>query len=202
MVRLLARPAALAATLSAVLLLALPAAAAPKKDDMTKPLKTLVTSVRYGKFKPALKQLALTEQAQLLAGDSWNTATDAQKKEFQDLFETLFAKIAFPRVQENFKHLDNVTYDDPKLSEGGRKAEVGSVILLNHPLKKQELKLRYTVVQDGKKWKVLDVKVLGDSMLEGIRDGDVKPLLKDGGWNKLLTVMREKAAELKDVKIK
>lgn len=200
--RLLARPAALAATFTAALLLTLPAAAAPKKDELTRPLKTLVTSIRYGKYTPALKQLALPAQAQLLAGDAWASATDAQKKEFQELFQTLFAKIAFPRVQENFQHLDNVTYDEPKLSEDGAKAEVGSVILLNHPLKKQELKLRYSLVKEGKAWKVLDVKVLGDSMLEGIREQDVKPLLKDGGWDKLLEVMRKKAAELKDVKSK
>lgn len=197
-----ARPSTALAGVALALLLAVPAFAAPKKDDLTKPLKTLVSSVRYGKFDSALKLLAVPEQAAILTGDDWAKASDAQKKEFQELFQTLFSKIAFPRVQENFKHLDSVTYDAPELSAEGNRADVGSIILINHPLKKQELKLRYSLVKEGKAWKVLDVKVLGDSMLEGIREGDVKPLLKDGGWEKLLTVMRGKAAELKDAKSK
>lgn len=200
MLRLAARPAT---ALVAALLLALPAAAAaPKKDELTKPLKTLVNSVRYGKFKSALGLLAVPEQSQMLTADQWAKATDAQKAEFQELFQQLFAKIAFPKVQENFKHLDSMTYDEPKVSEDGNKAEIASVILINHPLKKQELKLKYTVLKQGKGWKVLDVKVLGDSMLEGIRNDEVQPILKEGGWEGLLKIMREKAAELKDVQIK
>jgi phospholipid transport system substrate-binding protein len=42
----------------------------------------------------------------------------------------------------------------------------------------------------------VDVAVLGDSMLTGIRDDQVRPIMKQGGWDHLLDLMRKKEAEL------
>src|SRR5688572_13932492 len=86
-------------------LLALPAGAAPK-DEVTKPLKALINSVRYEKDLLALKNLSGEEQGKFLLGEEWAKGTDAQKKEFISLFHTLFGKIAFPKIRENFKNLD------------------------------------------------------------------------------------------------
>lgn len=185
--------------LALALTLAVPALAAPK-DDVSKPLKTIVNSVRYGKDLAALKLFASEEQGKLLVGEQWAKGTDAQRKEFQDLFTTLFAKIAFPKIRKNFENLDTVLYDEPTVN--GEKAEMASTILINHPMKKQELKVKYQLVKAGGAWKVVDVAVLGDSMLVGIRDDQVQPLLKEGGWDALLKAMREKTAELKDVVLK
>lgn len=185
--------------LTFAVLLSLPALAGPK-DELSKPLKTIVNSVRYGKDNAALKLFASDEQGKLLVADSWATGTDAQRKEFQDLFLTLFGKIAFPRIRKNFENLDTVLYEEPTVD--GDKANIASTILINHPLKKQELKVKYQLVKQGAAWKVVDVAVLGDSMLIGIRDDQVQPLLKEGGWDALLKAMREKAAELKDIQLK
>lgn len=176
----------------------MPALAAPK-DDVSKPLKTIVNSVRYGKDKAALKVFAGEAQGAFLTGEYWVKGTDAQKKEFQELFGTLFGKIAFPKIRKNFENLDTVLYDEPKVT--GDKAEMASTILINHPMKKQELKVVYQLVKQGS-WKVVDVSVLGDSMLTGIRDDQVLPLLKEGGWDGLLKAMKDKDAELKDVVLK
>ena len=97
-------------------------------------------------------------------------------------------------MRENFKNLATINYDPAKVSGDG--ASVGSLILINHPLKKQELKLKYDVVKEGAAWKVKDVSVLGDSMLLGIRDDQVRPIMKEGGWDNLLALMRVKAKEL------
>jgi phospholipid transport system substrate-binding protein len=78
----------------------------------------------------------------------------------------------------------------------GDKAKVKSTIVIEHPMKKQEMKLLYSLVQDKGGWKVLDVAVLGDSMLTGIRDDQVQPIMKQGGWEHLLDLMRKKNAEL------
>ena len=99
------------------------------------------------------------------------------------MFHILFGKIAFPKVRQNFENLDTILYEKPQVS--GNRAEVASTIRINHPLKKQELKLKYQVVKVGRSWKMLDVAVLGDSMLQGIRDDQVVPLLKEGGWDAL-----------------
>jgi phospholipid transport system substrate-binding protein len=69
-------------------------------------------------------------------------------------------------------------------------------------MKKQELKVKYHLAKTKAGWQVVDVAVLGDSMLKGIRDDQVQPLLKEGGWDKLLKAMRDKVAELKDVPLK
>lgn len=180
-------------SLLATLALALPALAAPN-EAVTKPVKTVVQSVRYNKDDLALKQLANEEQGRFLLGEDWEKGTPAQRQEFTKLFNSLFSKIAFPKVRENFKNLASITYEDPAV-EGG-KAKVKSTIVIEHPMKKQEMKLQYSLAQDKGAWKVVDVAVLGDSMLTGIRDDQVRPIMKQGGWDHLLDLMRKKEAEL------
>ncbi len=183
-----------------VALVASTAFAAAAKEEVSKPLKTVVNSVRFGKDLAALKMFAGEEQGRYLLGDEWAKGTDAQRKDFIEQFHQLFGKIAFPKIRKNFENLDSVLYDEPTIT--GDKAEIPSTILINHPLKKQELKLKYSLAKQGTAWKVIDVSVLGDSMLLGIRDDQVQPIFKEGGWEKLLTLMKAKNAELKDVVLK
>jgi phospholipid transport system substrate-binding protein len=174
-----------------LLLVALPAQAA--HDEVVKPIKTVVGSVRYSKDAAALKLFASEDQGKLLLGEEWEKGTADQRKQFTQLFQTLFAKIAFPKVRKNFEHLDSITYEEPKVD--GPKADVASTILIMHPMKKQELKVKYTLVnREG--WRVVDVAVLGDSMLQGIRDDQISPIMKEGGWPHLLNLMAQKAKEL------
>jgi phospholipid transport system substrate-binding protein len=183
--------------LLSALALALPAAAAPN-DAVAKPVKTVVQAVRYSKDDMALKHFASEEQGRLLLGEEWSKGTDAQRAEFIKLFQSLFSKIAFPKVRANFKNLVSMTYADPAVE--GEQAKLGSTIVIEHELKKQELKVEYAMVKDKGAWKVLDVAVLGDSMLKGIREEQIKPIMQDGGWDNLLKLMREKEAELKGAK--
>lgn len=195
MVRTLAR----SATIALAFAVALPAVAA-QKDDIQKPLKVVIQSVRYSKDKAALKQFANDAQGKALLGEAWDKADAKQKKEFSELFQVLFAKIAFPKIRENFQHLGAMNYDEPKVE--GDKASVASTLVIEHPLKKQELKLKYQLVKNGSSWQVVDVAVLGDSMLAGIREEQVQPLMKEGGMDLLLERMREKARELEKVPLK
>jgi phospholipid transport system substrate-binding protein len=180
-------------SLLATLALALPVLTAPN-EAVTKPVKTVITSVRYSKDDLAIKQLANEEQGRFLLGEDWDKGTPAQRQEFTRLFNSLFSKIAFPKVRENFKNLASITYEDPAVE--GTKAKVKSTIVIEHPVKKQEMKLQYSLAQDKGAWKVVDVAVLGDSMLTGIRDDQVRPIMKQGGWDHLLELMRKKEAEL------
>lgn len=169
-------------------------AAAPKKDDpVVKPVKTVVQSVRYERDAAALKLFGGEEQGRFLLGDSWAKGTDAQRKEFVTLFHGLFAKIAFPRVRENFKSLEDIVYSPAEVK--GNEATVDSVVFIKHPLKTQEMKLKYRLVKEAADWKVVDVTVLGSSMLQDIRDTQVQPLLEQGGWDKLLERMRQELAK-------
>lgn len=182
----------------ATLLFAVPALAAPN-DAVSKPVKTVVQAVRFSKDTLALKHFGGEHQGRFLLGEEWDKATDAQRKEFIELFHALFAKIAFPKVRENFKNLAAITYEQPTVE--GDTARVASTVVIEHPLKKQELKLKYTLMKEKAAWKVVDVTVLGESMLTGIRDDQVKPLFTEGGWDALLGAMREKNKELASVKV-
>ncbi len=187
-------------TALALALFALPALAASPKDEISKPLKVVVNSVRYGKDLAALRLFAAEEQGKQLMGDNWAKGTDAQRAEFQKLFLQLFGKMAFPKIRKNFENLDTVLYDEPTVK--GDRAQIASTILINHPMKKQELKVKYDLVKGRSGWQVIDVTVLGDSMLKGIREEQLAPLFKDGGWEGVLKAMRERDAELKDVVLK
>ena len=177
-----------------------PALAGSAKDDVSKPLKTVVQSVRYGKDVLALKNFAGEEQGKGLLGEDWAKGSEAQRKEFVSLFHTLFAKIAFPKFRKDFEILDAVLYDEPKVN--GDRAEMTSTILINHPLKKQVLKVKYQLIGDKAGWRVVYVAVLGDSMLKGIREDQIIPIMKEGGWDNLLKLMREKAKELESIPLK
>ncbi|MBI3182335.1 MAG: ABC transporter substrate-binding protein [Myxococcales bacterium] len=183
-----------------VLSLAGPSFAASAKDEVSKPLKAVINSVRYGKDRAALKHFAGEEQGKELLAEEWAKGTEAQRKEFLELFHTLFAKMAFPKIRKNFEHLDTVLYEEPSVS--GNRAELASTILIDHPVKKQELKLKYRLLKDKSGWKVIDVSVLGDSMLKGIREDQVGPIMKEGGWQELLKLTRAKAKELESVPLK
>ncbi|XXF77260.1 ABC transporter substrate-binding protein [Myxococcaceae bacterium GXIMD 01537] len=186
-------------SLLAALVCSMPALAAPN-EAVAKPVKTVVQSVRFGKDKLALKHFGGEQQGRFLLGEDWDKATVAQREEFLKLFHTLFAKIAFPKVRDNFKNLAAINYEDPAVE--GETAQLASTVVIDHPVKKQELKLKYTLMKDKAAWKVVDVTVLGDSMLTGIRDDQVRPLMKEGGWDALLGAMRAKDKELASVEVK
>lgn len=176
---------------------ALPAFAA--HDEVVKPLKVVVNSVRYGKDVAALKYFDKEEQAKALLGDAYAKASPAERAEFEQLFETLFAKMAFPKVRDNFKNLQAINYDEPQVN--GKTATVGSTILILHPLKHEELKVKYSLAKESDGWKVIDAEVLGDSMITDAKE-QVQSLLHDGGMKGLLDAMRAKAKELESVPLK
>jgi phospholipid transport system substrate-binding protein len=162
--------------------------------DAARVVKTLVQNVRQDKDEQALRLFDLEEQGRFVCGEAWTKASPAGREEFMTLFGRILARIAFPKVRENFKNLSSITYEPPDIL--GDLGSVRSTIFLDHPLKKQELKLRYTLAKRKAGWRFFDLDVLGSSMLEGIRDDQVKPLLEAGGWDGLMKAMRNKDAEL------
>lgn len=183
-----------------LVVLAVTTAVAAPAGDPSKPIKTIIGSVRQGRDRAALELFAADAQGLALLGDNWTKATDAQRKEFTSLYQTLFAKIGFPKFRDSLKTLSSITYEPAKIE--GKSATVSSTIILDHPLKKQELKVRYTLVKLKGGWLAVDAQVLGDSILAGMRDEQIAPLFKQGGWDGLLAAMRKKADELANVPLK
>lgn len=181
-----------------VSVLALHAVADPALE---KPVTKLVKAVQVEEDELAIKVLDGETEGALLLGEAWTKATDAQRKEFVSLFHQLFAAVAFPKLRENFKYLSTTTFEPSKAD--GDKAELKGTLVIDHPVKKQELKLKFDLKKGAKGWNVVDVTVLGTgspSMLSGIREDQVEPLLEKGGLDKLLETMRDRLAKLKSKK--
>lgn len=183
----------LVAAAFAVSLLASPAFAAGED----KPIKRLVSAVRYSKDTMALKYLDGEAQGAFLLEAAWDKGTPEQRKEFVRLFHALFAGIAFPAIRENFEHLQSTLYAPAKVD--GKSARVVSTLVIMHPLKKQELEVQYDLTKSKSGWHVFDVTVLGtgaNSMLTDIRNDQIRPLMKDGGWDNLLKLMTQRLEQI------
>lgn len=177
-----------------VALLAAGQALAAKDPAVEKPLNTIIKSIQQQRDELALKQFAVEEQSRRLIGEeAWTKASDAQRKEFMDGFKTLFARLGFPKLRDSLKHLDGVLY--PSTTVTGDKAQAESVIVIDHPMKKQELKVKYELRKEAGAWKVVDARVLGDSMIDGIRDGNGLPeLVAKKGIEGVLEEVRKQLA--------
>lgn len=156
----------------------------------------LINSVRYGQDAAALAFLDGDTQARQLLGPAYDQGTPEQRAEFVRLFHQIFAGVAFPKMRESFEHLTTITYDAAEVKSG--RIELGSVIHIQAGPKEQELRVRYWVSEGaGGPSRVVDVTIQGDkSMLTNIHDDQIQPILAEGGWPKLLDLMRTRAKEL------
>jgi phospholipid transport system substrate-binding protein len=190
-----ARLALIVVSGGALLLSASPARA---DDAVQKPVTTLVKSVRYAKDANALKQMDGEAEGRILLGDDWEKGTPEQRAEFVSLFHGLFAALAFPKLKENLEYLGTTVYEKPAVT--GDKATVIGTLAIDHPLKKQELRVQFDMHKTREGWKVVDVTVLGvggNSMLTDIRHDQIIPIMAQGGWPHLLELMRARLAQVK-----
>lgn len=162
--------------------------------EVSSTVKKLVSQIRAGEDAQAFKQLDMPSITKFILGDYIKTAAPQQLTEFASLFEKIFTKIGFPAMRERMKDLSNITYQTPDIK--GDEARVGSSIFLNTRTGKSEMKLKYTLVKTNQGWKVKDLAVLTESLLQNIRYDHAQQPLKDGGIEGLLKVMRAKAAGL------
>lgn len=169
-------------------------AEAPSAADGQKPIKTLINAIRYSKDDLATKQIAYDVMVEKLLQDEWTKASDADKKEITANMEKLIRCISFPAGRDIFKYLDNVLYDAPRAD--GDVTKVKSTVVVHRDLKKTELVIDWAVSKSGGQWKIYDTIMQGESTLAGIRDEQVKPLLKEGGLPAVKKAMNEKIAEV------
>jgi phospholipid transport system substrate-binding protein len=172
------------------------AAPAYAAGEVEKPIKTFISAIRYGKDEVAKKLIDGEAQGRMLLSDSWDAATAEQKREFVTLFADVFSATAFPRLRDNFQKIETIVYGNPIADKGG--AEIDSTLVILHPLKKQEIKVRYALSKTKAGYRLVDVTFAGDkSMLTNIRDDQIAPLFAEGGWPKLLDTLRTRSKELR-----
>jgi phospholipid transport system substrate-binding protein len=162
--------------------------------EAQKPIKTLINAIRYNKDDLATKQIGYDVMVEKLMDTSWKDMSDADKKELTSGMEKLIRGISFPAGRDIFKYLDNVLYDPPRAD--GESIKVKSTVVIHRDLKKSEIVIDWVLARSGGQWKVYDTVMQGESTLAGIRDEQIKPLLKEGGVAAVKKAMNDKVAEV------
>ncbi|MBI5508812.1 MAG: ABC transporter substrate-binding protein [Deltaproteobacteria bacterium] len=182
------------ATLTLAFTFAAGAASAAAPAAAQKPIKTVVNSVRYGKYDLAAKQLAFPEMVTRLLGDHLGKFTPEEQKELSAGLETIIRAKSFPKGKEMFEHLDNIIYSEPRDESGDPRCKTTIVVLRNY--KKAEIVIDWVLTQKAGAYTILDIVMMGESTLIGIREDQVEPLLKEGGAAAVMKAMRTKVAEI------
>jgi phospholipid transport system substrate-binding protein len=185
------------AVLAAVVLLGSPTPAradAELDQAVQKTLKALVGSIRYGKDDMAARQVAFGGMGQALLTEEWQKLSAAEQAEIARGLETCIRALSFSKGREMFKYLDALLFEPARLD--GNTAKVKSTIVVHRELKKAEIIIDWVLTKDAGSWKVLDIVMMGESTLAGLRDEQVKPLLTKGGKAAVLQALRDKVAEV------
>ncbi len=171
------------------------AATKPSIKKVKKPISIFVNAVRYGKNAVALKYVDGDAQGAFLLGDAWAGKSPEQKKQFIKLFHVLFSELAFPKLKDNLQKIETILYGDVKMVDGF--TELSSTLVVLHALKKQEVKVYYRLSKKRGKYRLVDVTFAGDaSLLTHVRDEQIQPLLKEGGWDGLMKQLQTRATEI------
>lgn len=168
--------------------------AASADKEVPKVLKRLIGAIRYGKNDLAAKQVAFKPMSERLMGSAWAKMKPAEQAEFVKSLEELIRGLSFKKGHEMFKHLDAVLYDPVRLE--GKEAKCKSTIVVHRNYKKTEIVIDYVLVQANGGWQVVDLVMLGESTIEGLREGQILPLLEEGGPATVLKAMRDRVAEV------
>lgn len=178
------------------------AQAAPSAKKASKPIKRLLTAIRYQKDDLALASFDGDAQGAMIFGEEWSKQSPEERARFVKTLHAFFTVAAFPKIRkEYFAHLETILYGEPEmLSEGG--ARVRATIVVLHALKKDEIPVDFSLHQVNGKWLIRDFSINPDpkaptSFITGLRDKQIQPLLKKKGWDGLITTMEQRVEKLK-----
>jgi phospholipid transport system substrate-binding protein len=129
------------------------------------------------------------EMAQRSMGRHWKDRSDAEKKEFVQLFETLLENSYAGKIESY--NQEKIVY--LKETVDGDNAEVKSKVVT---AKRDEFTLDYRLMKRGGKWMVYDVVIEGVSMVSNYRS-QFNKIIQSKGYGELLKKLRSKSAEIK-----
>lgn len=190
----------IAVTMLSVLLLAGIALASPT-DDVKKTVDQVVRIVadkemkkQEQKRRQALKRSISVifdygEMAKRSLGKHWNQRSDAEKKQFVDLFATLLENSYASKI-ESYNN-EKIVYI--KESIDGDHAEVKSKVIT---AKRDEFTLDYRLLNGKGKWMVYDVVIEGVSLVSNYRS-QFNRIITANGYGELVKKLQTKNDELK-----
>jgi phospholipid transport system substrate-binding protein len=171
------------------------AQATPLDAEVQKPLKVLINGIRYGKTDLAAKQISFAGMAQRVLAPEWASVSPEQRDELAKGFETIIRKDTFVKAKDQFKYLDAILFASARLE--GTDAHCPTTIVVHHELKKMETVIDFVLEKVGGAWKVVDMVIMKESTIAGIREDDVAPLLKKGGVPAVIQAVRDRTAAIK-----
>jgi len=158
-------------------------------------LKTLIQAIRYNKNDLAAPKVNFQAMSERMMGAEWKQLTPAEQGEMVKGVETLIRKISFQKGFEQFKYLDATLIN--KVDVQGVTAKAKTVVVIHRDLKKTEIAMDFELKNTQGNWQVVDLVLANESTLDGIREDDVKPLLKEGGTKAVMDALRKRVAEVK-----
>jgi phospholipid transport system substrate-binding protein len=184
-----------------------PAGAAPSDgaarliDELARQTIDIVADKGLDRAARAEKLLALLDKgfdgdtiSRFVLGNHWRTATDAEKREFMEVFRE-FTALSYAKRFEAYsgQKLEILGIRDQTTDKGKRKAMVQSELTRSDGT---PVKVDWRVREAGDGWRIYDVVVEGVSMLLTQRSEFTAVIQQQGGMSGLLQQLRKRTARL------
>lgn len=132
-----------------------------------------------------------SEMAKRSLGKNWNKHTDAEQKQFTNLFATLLENSYAGKI-ESYNN-EKIVYIKETID--GEYAEVKSKVVT---AKRDEFTLDYRLLNKNGKWMAYDVVIEGVSLVSNYRT-QFNKIIASGGYPELVKKLRTKSDELKSL---
>ncbi len=129
------------------------------------------------------------EMARLSLGRNWKGRTQAEQKEFVQLFQDVLWR-AYARKVESYNN-ERIVYLNE--SNDGKYAEVKSKVITS---KEEEFSLNYRLKNNNGKWVIYDVVIEGVSLVANYRSQFDK-IVREQGYDELIRKLRARSGEIK-----
>jgi phospholipid transport system substrate-binding protein len=139
------------------------------------------------------------EMSKSAIGYHWKTLTPAQQSEFVPLFTTFIEDAYLSRIESysvekiNEQIQSSMIQFIKQTTDGPDYAEVFSTVVLKD--RKDPIPVNYLMRRDSSEWKIYDITIDAISVIANYRN-QFNRVLNNDGYDKLVSIMRQKTAGL------
>ena len=134
------------------------------------------------------------EMAKSAVGYHWRDFTPAQRSEFVPLFTKFIEDAYLSRIEEYSvekvdQQIQSSVIQFNKETTDGDYSQVYSTVVLKD--RNDPIQVNYQMRRDGNEWKIYDISLDAISVIANYRN-QFNRVLNNGGYDKLISIMREK----------
>lgn len=162
-----------------------------RSADLTTILGEPDSAARSERVNKALYETVdFGELATRALGKHWTNRTEAERTEFLDLLQRLLQANYSKQLSGRKLGKDyTLEYGDERIRDDR------AVVKMTVKYDKKKHPVTYRLTQKGNSWVVYDLVIDDVSLEETYREGYV-PIIEEDGWDGLITLMKERLAEL------